>query len=58
VYVDTSLIILPEGSVGERLMENMTRAAIVSYVGAILIKVRYTKKLSGLYIRFSCKPNT
>lgn len=41
----------PHGSLGEWLMKNVTRTAIASYVGAILVHEGYALKL-GSDIRF------
>ena len=52
VNVGTSRTVPPAGSVGEWLMENVTRTAIASYVGPILLEEGYAEKLGGPDIRF------
>jgi ribosomal protein L13 len=52
VNIGTSRTDPPRGSAGEWLMENVTKAAIASYVGSILIHERYAEKAGGPDIRF------
>lgn len=40
------------GSVGRWLQENITKTAIASYVGPILIEEGYAEKAVGAYIKF------
>jgi hypothetical protein len=50
--VGTSRDAPPTGSVGEWLQRNVTRAAIASYVGPILVVEGYAERAGGAYIRF------
>lgn len=52
VKIGTSRTDPPPGSVGEWLQANVTRAAIASYVGAILVHEGYAEKAGGPLIRF------
>ena len=52
VNIGTSRTNRPRGSVGEWLQSNVTKTAIASYLGPILIFERYAEKVSGPYIRF------
>jgi hypothetical protein len=42
----------PRGSVGEWLQQNVTKTAIASYVGPILISENYAVKIGGSQIKF------
>ena len=52
VDIGTSRDKRPPGSVGEYLQSKVTKPAIASYVGRILITERYAKKAGGPKIRF------
>lgn len=52
VNIGTSRTNPPSGSVGEWLMQNVTRTAMASYVGPILIEEGYAEKVGGAFIRF------
>jgi hypothetical protein len=51
VNTGTSWTVLLAGSVGEWLMENVTRTAIASYVVPILLEEGHAEKLEGSEIR-------
>ena len=57
VNIGTSRTNPPNGSVGEWLINNISRVAISSYVGAILIHEGYAVKIGGPDIRFSSLSN-
>ncbi len=52
VNIGTSRTDPPRGSVGEWLKEKVTKTAIASYVGPILIEEGYAEKGEGPEIRF------
>jgi len=52
VNIGTSRTDPPNGSVGEWLMENVTKTAVASYVGPILIHEGYAEKEKRPYISF------
>ncbi len=52
VNIGTSRTTLPPGSVGEWLQVNVTKIAMASYVGPILINENYATKVGGPLIRF------
>ena len=52
VDIGTSRTIPPPGSVGEWLQSHVTKTAIASYVGPILIAEGYAEKAGGPRIRF------
>lgn len=52
INIGTSRTNPPRGSVGEWLQANVTKTAIASYVGPILISEGYAEKAGGPYIRF------
>lgn len=52
VSIGTSRTTPPPGSVGEWLQANVTKTAIASYVGPILIKENYATKVRRSMIRF------
>ncbi len=47
VSIGTSKTIPPNGSVGMWLMANVSRRALASYVGPILLDEEYTKRIDG-----------
>ena len=56
VDIGTSRTNPPRGSIGEQLQSNVTKTAIASYVGPILIAEGYAKKADGSKIMFKTKP--
>ena len=52
VYIGTSRTTPPPGSVREWLQVNVTKIAMASYVGPILINENYATKVGGPIIRF------
>lgn len=50
--IGTSRTSPPDGSVGEWLVNNVSRVATASYVGAILIYEGYAEKIGGPDIKF------
>ena len=52
VNIGTSRTTPPPGSVGEWLQVNVTKIAMASYVGPILINENYATKVAGPLIRF------
>jgi len=52
VQMGTIRAVPPKGSVGEWLMNNVTKTAIASYVGAILVEEGYAERAGGPEIRF------
>jgi hypothetical protein len=52
VDIGTSRDNAPRGSVGEWLQSNVTKTAIASYVGPILIEEAYAEKAGGPLIKF------
>ena len=52
VNIGTSRTTPPPGSVGEWLQVNVTKIAMASYVGPILINEKYATKVGGPIIRF------
>jgi len=52
VNIGTSRTTPPPGSVGEWLQANVTRIAMASYVGPVLINENYASKVGGPMIRF------
>ena len=52
VDIGTSRDIPPHGSVGEWLQSHVTKTAIASYVGPILIVEGYAERIDGPRIRF------
>ena len=52
VNIGTSRTNPPRGSVGEWLQSHVTRTAIVSYIGPILIAEGFAEKVRGPRIRF------
>jgi hypothetical protein len=55
VNVGTSRTDQPRGSLGEWLVNNVTKVAIASYVSSILLNEGYAEKQEGPYIRFGEK---
>jgi hypothetical protein len=53
VNIGTSKTNPPRGSVGEWLQKNVTKTAIASYVGPILIHEGYAEKVDRSEIRFN-----
>lgn len=51
VYIGTSRDNAPAGSLGAWLQENITRTAIASYVGPILIEEGYAQKVGSHKIK-------
>ena len=51
VKIGTSRTSPPSGSVGEWLMNNVSKVAISSYIGAILINEGYAEKIGGSEIK-------
>ncbi len=51
VDIGTSRDVSPSGSVGEWLQKNVTKTAIASYVGPILIREGYAEKIGRSQIR-------
>jgi hypothetical protein len=58
VDIGTSRDIAPKGSLGEWLQENVTKTAIASYVGPILIKEGFAEKIGQSQIRVKPFNNT
>ena len=52
VNIGTSRTSPPHGSVGEWLQENVTKTAMASYVGPILIQEGYATRIGGPIIQF------
>lgn len=50
--IGTSHTFPPENSLGEWLQKNITKTGIASYIGSILIKERYAKKVGKTRILF------